>query len=308
MKNKVTFRKPSWIRRFSSAFLDLMAAVILTLLFSFVSTPLANSLFNSTEIYNTYYGYAVSSHIYEYNDDNGVSLISDVTIMDEKITLFYKECTDNKLSEYETRKSERLDLFTFDQSSNTYKENSYDINNYEIKAQYILFYEKELNICVTDHLDNYLNKFEDYRIALSKLNKMLYFAILIAAVFGLLIVYLLIPMINKEGKTIGKFAFKLKVVSKIGDNPVPTKLQILFRQLVTIFFEFVMSIATLGFVGIILPITLLISTCMLFLTKYNQSFHDICCSTFLIDEYPNNNPITENEKYEIVYITNKEEL
>ena len=148
----------------------------------------------------------------------------------------------------------------------------------------------------------------EYKKALSQLNKMLYFAILIATTFGLLIVYLLIPMLNKEGKTIGKFAFKLKVVSKVGNNPTPTKLQILFRQLVTIFFEFVMSIATLGFVGIILPITLLISTCMLFLTKYNQSFHDICCSTFLIDEYPNNKPITENEKYEIVYISSEEGL
>ena len=28
----------------------------------------------------------------------------------------------------------------------------------------------------------------------------------------------------------------------------------------------------------------------------------------LIDEYPNNNPITENEKYEVIYANSKEEL
>ena len=308
MNQKIIFRKPKWFRRFVSAFLDLMCAFILALLFSFVATPLSNSLFNSDEIYKVYYGYAVSSNLYEYNENGSVSLISDINSMDEKITLFYNECTDNKLNEYENRKSERLDLFYLDQQTNLYKEIEYDKNNLDLKAQYILFYDKELNICVTTHLDTYLNQFEEYKIALSNLNKMLYFNILISASFGLLIVYLLIPMVNKDGKTIGKMAFKLKVVSKIGNEPKPKKLQLLFRQLVTILFEYVLSLSAIGFVGIILPITLLISTCMMFLTKYNQSFHDLCCSTILIDEYPNNNPITENEKYEVIYVNNKEEL
>lgn len=308
MKQKVIFRKPKWIRRFTSAFLDLMCAFILALLFSFVSTPLSNSLFDSDEIYKVYYGYAVSSNIYEYNDNGGVSLISDVKIMDEKISLFYNECTDNKISEYENRKGERLDLFYFDQTTNSYKEISYDYDNLDLRANYILFYDNELKICVNNHIDSYLNQFDEYKIALSKLNKMLYFNILIAASFGLLVVYLLIPMINKDGKTIGKLAFKLKVVSKVGEGPKPKKLQLLFRQLVTILFEYVLSLSAIGFVGIVLPITLLISTCMLFLTKYNQSFHDLCCSTILIDEYPNNNPITENEKYEVIYVNSKEEL
>lgn len=308
MKTKMTFRKPKWLRRFSSAILDLFAAIILALLFSFVATPLSNSLFDSQTIYDTYYGYAVSTHIYEYNDNGGVSLIDDLDTMDQNITLFYKECTDNKLDEYETSKSERLDLFVYDEIKQSYIELDYDKTNYDIKAQYILFYENELNKCVNNYLDNYLNQFDDYKIALSNLNKMLYFTIVISALFGLVVIYLLIPMIHKEGKTIGKMAFRLKVVSKVGTSPTPTKLQILFRQLVTIFFEFILSIATLGFVGIVLPITLLISTCLLFLTKLNQSFHDLCCSTFIIDEYPNNNPITENEKYEVIYITDKEEL
>ena len=55
-----------------------------------------------------------------------------------------------------------------------------------------------------------------------------------------------------------------------------------------------------------IPYVIILS--VLFLTKLNQSFHDLCCSTFIIDEYPNNNPITENEKYEVIYITDKEEL
>ena len=308
MKTKMTFRKPKWLRRFSSAILDLFAAIILALLFSFVATPLSNSLFDSQTIYDTYYGYAVSTNIYEYNDNGGVSLIDDIENMNQNITLFYKECTDNKLDEYETSKSERLDLFVYDEIKQSYIELDYDKTNYDIKAQYILFYENELNKCVNNYLDNYLNQFDDYKIALSNLNKMLYFTIVISALFGLVVIYLLIPMIHKEGKTIGKMAFRLKVVSKVGTSPTPTKLQILFRQLVTIFFEFILSIATLGFVGIVLPITLLISTCLLFLTKLNQSFHDLCCSTFIIDEYPNNNPITENEKYEVIYITDKEEL
>ena len=129
MKTKMTFRKPKWLRRFSSAILDVFAAFILALLFSFVATPLSNSLFDSQSIYDTYYGYAISTHIYEYNDNGGVSLIEDLDTMDQNITLFYKECTENKINEYETAKSERLDLFVYDNLKQSYVELNYDKTN-----------------------------------------------------------------------------------------------------------------------------------------------------------------------------------
>ena len=127
-----------------------------------------------------------------------------------------------------------------------------------------------------------------------------------SVLLALLIYYMIVPMIRKDGKTIGKIAFKIGIVSKINANTTPTKLQLLFRQLVTVLFEFVLSIATIGFVGVPLPLTLLISMVMLMMSKYNQSFHDFCCSTFLVDEYPNDSPIKENDKYEIIYYNVKE--
>ena len=60
--------------------------------------------------------------------------------MNQNITLFYKECTDNKLDEYETSKSERLDLFVYDEIKQSYIELDYDKTNYDIKAQYIIFF------------------------------------------------------------------------------------------------------------------------------------------------------------------------
>ena len=47
---------------------------------------------------------------------------------------------------------------------------------------------------------------------------------------------------------------------------------------------------------------------MVFLNKYNQSFHDFCCSTLLVDDYPVNKGIDEGNKYEITYKDFKEDL
>ena len=88
----------------------------------------------------------------------------------------------------------------------------------------------------------------------------------------------------------------------MGNNPRPTKLQLLFRQLFTIFFEYVLTIATFGIFGLPIPIILLISMSMVFLTKHNQSFHDLCTSTMLVDDYPSNEAVGASNSYTITFV------
>ena len=306
MEKKMIFRKPKWTRRFSSAFLDITIAIILSLLFSFIASPFSNFVFNGQETYAKYYDYALTTHLFELNEESGVSRINNLETFDENITLFFNDCTDNKLSEYENFKKEKPELFHYDESLNKYVENDYDSSDVSITGQYYLFYNDVIDYCVNNYLDKYLYTLEGYSDTLVVLNRILYLTILLSSLFGLSMVYILVPMIRKDGKTIGKIAFKIGIISKVNVNCKPTKLQILFRQLVTVLFEFVLSIATIGFVGVPLPLTLLFSMVLLMLSKYNQSFHDFCCSTFLIDEYPNDSPIKESEKYEIIYYNVKE--
>ena len=60
MKKTIIFKKPKWVRRFASALIDLLAALILALLFSFAATPITNSIFNGKEVLNDYYAYLKS--------------------------------------------------------------------------------------------------------------------------------------------------------------------------------------------------------------------------------------------------------
>ena len=300
MKKTIIFKKPKWLRRFGSAFIDLIAALILALIFSFAATPITNSIFNGEEVINTYYGYAVSTQLYEFNEEGTVSLIEDITTFDEKLTYFYTNCTENKLSEYENKKKERTDLFVYNEQTNKYEELDY-LNNSELVGKYLLFYSEVRDYCITNYLNVYLNNIDGYKESLVVINRILYTNILMCSVFGLIIIYLLIPLLNKEGKTPGKMMFKLKIISKVGNDPTPSKSQIIVRQLITILFEYVLSVATFGLFGIPLPLTLLFSMSMLFMNKYNQSFHDFCCSTLLVDEYPSNKGIDASEKYEITY-------
>lgn len=300
MKKTFVFKKPKWLRRIGSAFIDLLAAVIIALLFSYAVTPITNTIYDGEELWHTYNNYAVETKLFQFNEDGTTSLINDITTYDDNLTFFYLNCTDDKLNEYLDKKKERPDLFVYNELSNTYEELNY-IGNQELIGKYMLFYSEVRDYCVNTYLNDYLNKQEGYKDSLVVLNRMLYTNILICSFVGLLIIYLIIPMIHKEGKTIGKMMFRLKIISKVGNDPKPTKVQILYRQLITVLFEYVLSVATFGLFGIPLPITLLFSMSMLFIGKYNQSFHDFATSTLLVDESLDTKPLNAGEKYEITY-------
>ena len=54
--------------------------------------------------------------------------------------------------------------------------------------------------------------------------------------------------------------------------------------------------------GIPLPLSLIATVLLVIFTKYNQSLHDILSSTFLVDDYIEDRPLNEGEKYILTYI------
>lgn len=300
MEKTFVFKKPKWLRRIGSAVIDLLAAVIIALLFSYASTPITNAIFDSENVMKEYYSYAVESKLYVFNEDGSIALINDITTYDDNLTYFYENCTDNKINEYLTKKSEHQDLFKYNEQTKSYEEFDY-LNNQELIGKYMVFYAEVRDHCVNTYLNPYLSTQEGYKDALTTLNRILYTNILMCSFVGLLVIYLIIPLIHKDGKTIGKMMFKLKIISKVGNSPKPSKSQLLYRQLITVLFEYVLSVATFGIFGIPLPLTLLFSMSMVFIGKYNQSFHDFATSTLLVDDSVDGKPINAGEKFEIKY-------
>lgn len=301
----MTFKKPKWIRRIGAALLDFICAILLMLILSFATTPIVNKIFNGDELKNEYYSYAIATKLYEYDENNNIQVIYDVKTFDENLTYFYKNCTDNKIDEYINKKKESS-LFHYDETTNSYVENEYDYNDSSIRVQYTNFYVEIRDYCIKNYLDAYLNKNENYKVVARKVSMLNYTSTLSAFVLSLIIIYLLIPLINKDNKTIGKMFFKLILISKVNIEIKPSKLQILFRQLVLILFEFIFSISFIGLIGFPIPIGLIASILLAIFTKYHQSLHDICSSTILIDDDYINKPIDEGDKYEITYYNLKE--
>lgn len=301
MEKKVIVRKPKWLRRIASSFLDLLIAILLGLILSFATDPIGNALFHGKESKETYYSYVTSTHLYIVNSNNELEKISDLNTYDENLTYFYLNCTDNKIQEYYNAKKENKELFTYDELTNTYSEIPYDKDNPDEANKYMKFYMTVRDDCIEKYVDDYLHQFEDFLNSANNLFVIDYFSLVVSSLLALLIVYLLIPLVQKENKTIGKLAFKLKVVSKNNPELKVSKLQILFRQLVLILFEYALTISTIGIFHIPLPIVLIVSIIMVIFTKYNQSFHDLCTQTFIIDDYPYNEAMNANEKYELIF-------
>ena len=109
------------------------------------------------------------------------------------------------------------------------------------------------------------------------------FAIVTAAVFSMLIVYLLFPMIFANGETLGKLTMKICLVNKL-DYRV-TKPQVLLRQLLFILmmlvvaFVFDVGMGSLVTVGIGAFIFMMVT---LFVPN-NRSLHDLAAGTRVID-------------------------
>lgn len=119
-----------------------------------------------------------------------------------------------------------------------------------------------------------LNLQPAYLTLATQLSNYFVWELAISIALSLLIFFLLIPMLLKDGKTIGKQIFGLSLVNKLGYKV--TKLQILFRFLSFAIIEVFGSFYTM--MG-----TILISYTMMVFGKKSMSIHDFLASTRVID-------------------------
>jgi len=240
------------------------------------------------KVYNQY---AVSSGLYQYDEDN--KNIVQYQIKDEQVLIdFYFEKIDNQEAYIERKKASGL--FDYDETTKQFIKKS-DVSD----EQLYTFYTRMQNIAINSYLSEYMNGFEEAKIASRKLAGYNLLELAITSFLGLLVVYLVIPLVSRNGISLGKLLFRLRIVSTKGNGQVK-KVQLLFRGLVIILFEIIASIYTISMFYV--PLFLVISLIIMFLNKKQLTFHDLVCSTMVVDN-ENRSNVREAEKIIITYPT-----
>lgn len=288
MRN-VVYIKPKLLRRICSAIIDFILLMVLGVFFSFAITPIIENTSSYKENMSIYNEYAVASGLYQFDEEH--EKIIQYQIKDEQILIdFYCNKTANEET-YVTKKKES-NLYDYDENTKTFtkKEETTD-------EQLYTFYTRMQNIGIDSYLNDYIESFDEAKKASHLLAAYNLLELSICAFLGLLIVYILIPLIFKDGISIGKLMFRLRIVSTKGNGQV-RKLQLFFRGLVIIFFEMIASIYTMSMFYV--PLFLVISLIIMFVNKKQLTFHDLVCSTMVVDS-ENRSNIRESEKIIITY-------
>ena len=292
MTKNVVLKKAKKLRVIGSSTIDLIFAIVLTVLIAIV----VSGIFGRTEKYNNYRQrhteILVNSHLYEESNGTATLVTNDI---DTAITAFLTEYSEDGMSEYKQTKL-NSGYFTEDGDNIVVKN--------DVAPETITKFYKQVLVELTSSnytsykfFDAYLGQIEDAREVYNYLKAIVVIELIISFLVAVLIYYVILPMTRKDNKTFGKMFFHLAIYSKKG-NLKPSKIQILFRELSYIFFELLLSLYTT--VTFYVPVALIFSLLMMLFTKYGQTFHDFVCQTIVVDEEPVAFNTRESDK---IYLT-----
>ena len=271
----------SKVQRIFAAFMDLMIAFLFaTLLSTFVVNPLLVNSTSYQDSYSVYENGLLSTELYQKDENNSSNLTcvidllnSDGTSMfnvekiseyDEKLVSFYSNYSNEKVEEYQNTK----------ETSNIYTKN--ELN------EYVLVDSVNINDAYNFFATSYINATKYFFTQNESVNDAYYllsltstYALIIPTGISLLICYILIPLLFKDGQTIAKKLFSLKVVS-LKEDKILTKKQIILRELFFVFVEIILSY-------FIYFIPIMISILFVLINKNHLSLHDYIGQTYVID-------------------------
>lgn len=309
------FQKASMFKRLGAAMMDFCLVIILGMLFSsFVCSPIANSITDVTEKSYAYneelfdLGYLV---IGKYNNDNKLEIYAyfdsennnaelkktvkenkkeyaysllntggfnvDNATYEKHLTHFYTEI--NALKSYNNLKKTKSDLFVKNNEGNYVLKDEVQ-NNETLKNSlhsfYVDTYEKLLN---DKEVYSAIKNYKDGTIIklANRINMINQICVYISLFIGVTILYLVFPLIFKNGQTLGKKLMGVKVVNKKDGSQV-NFVTIIIRFFAFAVIEFFLSIALNIFY---LPI--IISLIIMLINKQGQSLHDLLARTIVVD-------------------------
>ncbi len=260
-KHEVIMLKAPMLKRICAYIIDFFVFVCFLFLISVIVNPIINSFSDVKRCKQEYYNIAMESGIFKGTNFDNLTFISED--YDEKLTIFYekydeiKNYTDLKANEYKK-------YFEYDEATNTY---------IPIKD------EKEMAIVYETILNNQCTKilsknsaYLDYSIRITSYQIL---ELLISGVIGAIINYIALPLVLKNGQTLGKKLLQLYIISLNGDYHC-TWIKLVFRSIVFILGEILLGVISFGVIPIFSLVLALVS-------KKEQSLHDFIVGTTVVD-------------------------
>ncbi len=157
--------------------------------------------------------------------------------------------------------------------------NEKQVEYYEIGEDYNVFlWDEKLQSYVTNKeatAEENKSFLEDEKIVVleKEISKIILVELIVSSTVSAITLYLLIPLLNKRNKTIGKYVLGFKIVDYEGN--APKKLQIALREVSFIVIELFMGILTYG-------VTPLISLALVMFNDNGLAIHDYISKTKVV--------------------------
>lgn len=272
-EEKKTTPKPYLLKRIWAGLLDFVLIAILSICFQFVSTSIVTSSSSYNELINQTHQMYENSYLYQLDEKGNYIEYSKEDNLDQIIINYYSNSNyankNNKLNDYLTAKDESK-LFNVDSNGNyTLKENA----NLEVAS---LFYQSEYKKAI-----DYFETDPTYDTLVSKISFINLMISLNAITLASAIIYLLIPLLRKEGETPSQILLKLCIVDA-RDMKQIKRWQIIVRYFIILLFDYFLPVILLLQNGYFIPITIIITVGMMCITKNNISPHDFATQSMVI--------------------------
>lgn len=275
--------RPSLMRRIGSGLLDLLFIFLLLALLELLA---AATFFRPLGYYDAQSDIdRIFAESGLYLRQNGLNfLISDVydesksveENYDIPITKFYTEnarCVDkNKLAEYVQAKLDSKLYVTNDSGEVVKKDN---IGDETLKSFYQQEYDKALDFLTQDPV---------YITAVNKTFNIMLYSILVSFLIAVAVFYFLIPLLRKDGETLGQIICKVCLVDAYRVGRVK-RMQVMLRSLVVVVVNFLIPFWIFLFFNHVTMLTVLVSFAMMCLVKYNRSVQDFLSQTQVIMKF-----------------------
>ena len=261
MEHKVVMIKAPILKRVCAFVIDFFIFVSVAFILSSLFTPIMDMFPDVQKGKNDYISIALESGIYQGDTYDTLDYINEN--YDEAITAFYIKY--DNIENYDNLKGTIYsEYFTFDINLGKYIEAK---TEQEMAQVY-------LNIMSTE-CEEILSQNDNYHSAKAIVASYEVTNYLISFVLGGAIVYFVVPLILKNGRTFSKKLLQLQVVS-INEDYHLRPVKLVCRSLILLFIEMILGILTFG----ILPLVSFISVIM---SKKSLSLHDFIVGTVVID-------------------------
>jgi hypothetical protein len=264
--------KPNLLSRIWSGLLDVVFVFIITLIVEFAFVNLFYEPIGYNSLVNEIHQMYDASSLYHIDEKGNYIEIEDYKEMDQIIIDYYSN------NEYPLSKK-MLDQYNNDKQSSTYfifKDNIYlekeDASDEKLKE----FYEREYQDAI-----NCFNSNPEYIMKVNKIESIIAVSIIFSIIISTSIIYLIVPLIRKEGETPSQIIHKLCLID-IRDLSTIKKSQIVIRYFIILFFNYLFTVVLFIKNDYFVPLTIILSVAMICITKNNIGPHDYVSQSMVI--------------------------